>query len=80
MDKRQHQRELTMKTARIVVGRFEPSVDCAILNMSDGGACVLVASPADVPDAFELTTDPEGRSHACTVVWKSGNKIGVAFK
>jgi hypothetical protein len=76
---RKHDRELTLKTAKIV-SSDRLSAACAILNISDGGACILVSNPLEVPDAFNLVTDFDGTIHGCDVAWRAGNRVGVAFR
>jgi hypothetical protein len=76
---RTSRRHLTLKTAKIVFEHTRSSVDCAILNISDGGACILVPRLADIPNAFRLVVDPDGKTYACSVRWKSGNRVGLAF-
>jgi hypothetical protein len=54
-------------------------IDCAIFDLSEGGACLVVPLGTHVPETFELAIDPERASRACRVRWQSGNKLGVAF-
>ena len=72
-------RHLTLKTAKIVFEDTSSSIDCAILNLSDGGACILVPRFAKIPNAFRLVVDPDGNTYACSVRWKSGSRVGLAF-
>jgi hypothetical protein len=79
LDKRKHQRHLTLKTAKIFHDRRAPAVDCAIVNISDGGACILLSHGVAVPDSFNLAIDHDGRMRGCSVAWRAGNRIGVSF-
>jgi hypothetical protein len=79
IEARTNPRHLTLKTAKIVFDDMSSPIDCAILNISDGGACILVPRFAEIPNAFRLVVDPDGMTHACTVRWKSGNQVGLAF-
>lgn len=45
-DKRRHERSLTLKTAKIVSSETMATIDCAIFNISAGGACILVPDAA----------------------------------
>ena len=54
--------------------------ECAVLDLSDSGACVIVASTTDLPDTFELTTDRDGLTRECKVIWRRGNRIGLSFR
>ena len=71
-------RNLVLKTGAIVCGTGERIV-CAVLNLSDNGACLLVASTENVPDSFDVVLDPDGKTHSCRLAWKSMTKIGVSF-
>ena len=68
---RKQPRALTLKTGRILVNNQLWAIDCAVLNISDDGACVLVESAAEIPDAFVMITDHDGMNRACTVAWKA---------
>ena len=63
-------RQLTLKTAKIVAEHTSSLVDCAILNVSDRGACILVPRFAEIPNAFRLIVDPDGKIYDCSVPWK----------
>jgi hypothetical protein len=77
---REHPRQLTLRTARIVSGEDESGIHCAVLNSSAGGLCLLVASAEGIPSEFDLIVDADGSRRACAVVWTSDNRIGVRFK
>jgi hypothetical protein len=79
IEARTNSRHLTLKTAKIVFDHMTAPIDCAILNISDGGACILVPRFAEIPAAFQLIVDPDGMTYACSVRWKSGNRGGLAF-
>ena len=79
-DQRKHPRVLTLQSGSIHFD-VEPSpIKCAILNISDGGACLLVASTECIPTAFELAVDISKRKFACSVAWKTATKLGVLFR
>jgi hypothetical protein len=75
-EQRQFPRYLTLATARILAG--DP-IDCAVLNISKGGACLLVTDPTAVPRTFELVVDPGRLRIHCNLAWRSRHRIGVAF-
>jgi hypothetical protein len=78
-DKRRHARHLTLRTAKIFSDRSVTGIDCAIVNISDGGACILLSDPGAIPNVFDLAIDNDGNVRGCRVAWRSGNRIGVAF-
>ena len=79
-EQRKHERRLTLKTANIHFDVNGEERECAVLDLSDGGACVIVASTTDVPDTFALTTDRDGLTRECKVIWRKGNRLGLSFK
>ena len=54
-------------------------IDCAIFDISDGGACLLLPKGVEVADTFLLTVDPTGVSYACRVAWRAGHRVGVSM-
>lgn len=74
---RRHPRYLTLATGRIVGG--DDAIDCAIVNVSVGGACLLVADPMAAPGEFELIVDPGRIRVRCVTVWRHRHHLGVAF-
>ncbi len=71
-------RRRVLKGAQIVFKDHGAVIDCVVLNLSDGGACLKVETPVGVPDSFDLLLD-----HAfvgdCRVIWRKATQIGVAF-
>ena len=55
-------------------------IDCAILDLSDSGARILLPAGTDLPDSFDLSVDPDGQVKCCRVVWKAGTSVGVTFQ
>jgi len=55
-------------------------ISCVVRNISDGGACLEVASPVGIPPDFDLFIASDGRVMPCHLVWKSETRIGVAFR
>jgi hypothetical protein len=77
-ERRSIQRTKVLKNAEIVFGA-SGRVHCTLLDLSDHGACLSVASTSTLPDTFDLTFD-RGLSHRpCRVAWRTEARIGVAF-
>jgi hypothetical protein len=70
---------LILRTGKIVGAREAAAIDCAILNISHSGACILVPPEASVPQSFDLSVDPHDAVYKCETVWKAGPKIGLTF-
>ncbi len=76
-EQRRHPRQLVLKTGKLdCAGSM---VDCAILNISRSGACVLVADSAAIPGSVDMVIDGDDTVRRCQVAWRAGARIGVAF-
>jgi hypothetical protein len=73
-------RTRTFLGGKISWHRLGAAIDCTVRNLSRTGACLSVESPLGVPDNFELVLDRDQSCHACRVVWRSGERIGVHFE
>jgi hypothetical protein len=49
-ERRKKPRHRSLKAGKIVFNRQRSVVDCTIRNLSDDGACLVVASPVGLPD------------------------------
>jgi hypothetical protein len=67
-----------LKAGSIVFNGAQSVFSCTVRNISQTGACLLVASPLTVPAAFELMVD--GARHPCAVAWRQPDRIGVRYK
>ena len=55
--------------------------DCMVLDISDRGARLMIASPNEVPDDFTLLLSHDGHARRhCRVVWRTDQQIGVTFE
>lgn len=76
-DQRRHPRHLVLKTGKLdCVGGV---VDCALLNISRSGACLLVPDSAAIPNSVDMIIDGDDLVRRCHVAWRAGARIGVAF-
>ena len=58
-----------------VIGR-EPIMAC-VVDVSEGGACLLFAADIHVPDVFNITFDTVPRQ--AQVMWRKESFVGVRF-
>ena len=79
IEHRRSRRRLTFKTGRIVAEDNAYCLECAILNVSEHGACVLVPIGASTADHFVLVFDGSDEHRDCTVAWRDGCRIGVSY-
>jgi PilZ domain-containing protein len=79
-EQRRHPRHRTLKAGRIVFNHRFSVISCTVRNLSDGGACLQVATSVGIPDDFDLVIEPEREPRPCHVAWRSEQRIGVAFR
>lgn len=78
-EKRAAPRHRTFKGGKITFRYLGAGIECVIRNLSETGACLQVESQVGIPDTFELFITDDKSVRTCRVVWRSGNRIGVAF-
>ena len=78
-DRRAVQRTKVLRSAKIIVPRRSPVIHCTVQNITDVGACLKVANTFGVPATFDLTFEHGRTRRACRVVWRTDDKLGVAF-
>jgi hypothetical protein len=67
------------RNAKIIVPRPSPVIFCTVENITSGGACLKLASTFGVPETFELTFEHGRTRRSCRVIWRTRDKVGVAF-
>ncbi len=55
-------------------------ISCTVRNISDGGACLEIASALGIPEQFDLHIASDRRTVACQRIWMSDRRLGVAFR
>lgn len=64
----------------VVIRRDATKVQCTLQDLTSTGACLTLASTYRVPDTFELTFDKGRSRRPCRVMWRTGDRVGVAFE
>jgi hypothetical protein len=57
----------------------DTSISCFVLNISTGGAGLVLESDFALPSAFDLEISGERIHHRCLLVWRNDRQIGVVF-
>jgi hypothetical protein len=66
--------------ARILIAKDAPQVICSIIDISTGGARLLLKSNEALPETFILLLAKSGMPRRdCRLVWRDGLSIGVKF-
>jgi hypothetical protein len=62
------------------VGDGSQRRECTVLDVSDGGARIMVSSPGRLPKEFWLVFTTDGtRRRRCRMIWRSEGQIGVKY-
>jgi hypothetical protein len=77
-ERRTDQRGRTFKSGKIAFNRHFSVFDCLVRNLTAHGACLEVANSLGVPTRFELMLT-DGTKYSCHMIWRFGDRIGVAF-
>ena len=79
VEKRVFPREQVLRPGVVVHGRSGRSVGCKILDLSLGGARLLIEAD-DLPEqGLTLIDQQAGSLTDCRVVWRKGRFVGVCF-
>jgi hypothetical protein len=78
-ERRAVQRTKVLRNAKIIQDHRMPVISCTVKNLSSQGACLSVASTYLLPDTFELTFEHGRSRRSCRVIWRTSDKMGVAF-
>jgi hypothetical protein len=76
-ENRKNVRLRTLKAGVIAFDRG--SISCVVRNVSVSGACLEVASPLGIPDAFTLLIECDHIKRQCHVAWMKDKRIGIQF-
>lgn len=72
-------RRRTLKAGLIAYSGRHVTLRCAVRDISETGARLLVDGSIGAPDTFELIIDMDGVEADCRVVWRRGKEVGVVF-
>jgi PilZ domain len=78
-ERRTLKRTRIARNAKIIVPRRSPVIFCTVENITGRGACLKLASTFGVPETFDLTFEHGRTRRSCRVVWRTRDKLGVAF-
>jgi hypothetical protein len=79
-DRRVLKRTRVQRNAKIIVPRRSPVICCTVENVTGAGARLRLASTFGVPETFDLTFEHGRTRRSCRVIWRTIDKLGVAFE
>jgi hypothetical protein len=72
-------RRIRHKSAWIVISNQVTS-ECEVMDVSRGGAKIVLNGTSAIPARFELAVFPgDQKRHSCEVMWRRGNMLGIKF-
>jgi PilZ domain-containing protein len=79
-ESRKHRRVELSYVARVMTLEAELVCDCALIDVSQGGARIAVLAADMVPDEFLLAFSPKSDvTRKCRVAWRKDDEVGVTF-
>jgi len=77
---REPRRQLNNRAAWITVDDGATESQCAVVDVSPGGAKIMTEMEFEVKDRLALTLLADhSKRHACEVVWRRGKTYGLKF-
>ncbi len=80
IERRQHKRFRTLEFGKATPLRNDSSIDCIVRNLSFEGACLQFDDTSGLPEEFHLKIPIENLKLVCRVIWRSQDRVGVAFR
>ena len=63
----------------IDVGNGAAPRECTVLDVSEGGARIVLAPSVELPKEFHLVLSKQGTRRHCRLAWRADEELGVAF-
>ena len=68
---------LVARTGQIILDPKAPAVECGVYDLSQGGACIELKSPMQLPKRFQFMHG--GVKKSVFLVWQKNFKAGIGF-
>jgi PilZ domain len=78
-DKRVATRRKVLKTAKIVTFDKKTVLNCAIRDLSETGAKLIVEVSSAIPNEFQFFLQSDNTVRDAKVMWRKAGQIGVHF-
>lgn len=79
-EQRRSMRQHVQFPAWVDIGDGAPPHDCTVLDVSDDGARIMLASSLRLPTVFHLVYSNQAtRRRRCRLVWRLDDQIGVNY-
>jgi PilZ domain len=71
-------RGLVPRVAKLILGPKTVPIECYVVDLSAGGACVELKTNHNLPERFEFLHGSTRRH--CTLAWTRGFRIGLSYE
>lgn len=78
-DRRRAGRQRALLAGKLANADATTTIDCVIRNISDTGAMIETSTPQLIPSRLHLVQIKEGVAWDVEVIWRRGNRIGLAL-
>ena len=78
-ERRAHPRHRVLKRVKAVFNSNRSVIDCVMRDVSLGGARLVCAQAAQLPETFLLVFTAEREMREVRVAWRSFEQLGVEF-
>ncbi|TXN78348.1 PilZ domain-containing protein [Methylobacterium sp. WL8] len=78
-ERRNLPRKRVLKAAKIIFSHGGSVMDCTVRNVSNAGAKLTLPSSVGVPETFTLVIEADGTQHACKLIRRESEAVGVQF-
>jgi hypothetical protein len=80
VERRRIPRQRALLSAKLATGDAAQTLDCVIRNISADGALIETSSPHLIPRDLHLVQIKDGTAWDAEIIWRNGNRIGLALK
>jgi hypothetical protein len=80
IERRRAVRTISYLPSYVRVLAADSYIDCTVLDISETGARVSVASPVAKDESIELHIPAKGQVLSAVVVWSDGTDLGASFQ
>jgi len=80
VDRRARMRQRALLAGKLASEDAATTLDCTIRNISEDGAMIETTTPQLIPARLHLVQIKEGIAWDAEVIWRRGNRVGLALK
>lgn len=68
---------LVARTGKLFLDAKAPAMECQVVDISSGGACLWLSMPVQLPKHFQFMHG--GVKKSCYLVWQKNLRAGIGF-